>query len=157
MPATPATRALRAAGVDFTEHVYQHDPATTDYGSEAAQALGVPAERVFKTLVVDVPGTGLAVAIVPVTGQMDLKAVAAALGGKRAALADAGDAQRSTGYVLGGISPFGQRRRLPTVLDESALDHARILVSGGRRGFDVAVAPQDLLRALDGRTAAIAR
>lgn len=157
MPATPATRALRRAGIDFTEHVYDHDPAVTDYGREAAAALGVPAARVFKTIVVAVADRGPRVVILPVDAMIDLKAVAAAAGGKRAALAPPADAERSTGYVLGGISPFGQRRPLPTLLDRSALTHDTILVSGGRRGFDVEVTPADLLRVLSADTAAIAR
>lgn len=157
MPGTPATRALTADGVAFVEHVYHHDPTVTDFGREAATALGVPADRVFKTIVVEVTGRGLAVAVLPVDAMMDLKAVALAAGGKKAALAAVGDAQRSTGYVVGGISPFGQRRRLPTVLDASALDHETILVSGGQRGFDVEVAPGDLVRILSAATAAICR
>lgn len=156
MPATPATRTLRAAKTPFAEHVYDHDPSVTDYGQEAAQALGVCADRVFKTLIVE-SEVGLAVVVVPVATMMDLKAVAAALGVKKAALAATADAQRSTGYVIGGISPFGQRRRLPTVLDRSATGYPSILVSGGRRGFDIEVDPQDLIRLLDAVVAPVAR
>lgn len=156
MPVTPATRALRAAKISFTEHVYDHDPSVTDYGQEAAAALGVSADRVFKTLVVD-SDAGLAVVVVPVAMMMDLKAVAAALGVKKAALAQTADAQRSSGYVVGGISPFGQRRALPTVLDQSATGFASILVSGGRRGFDIEVAAQDLVTLLDALVAPVAR
>lgn len=156
MPVTPATRALRAAKISFSEHVYDHDPSVTDYGQEAATALGVSADRVFKTLIVD-SDAGLAVVVVPVAMMMDLKAVAAALGVKKAGLAQTADAQRSSGYVVGGISPFGQRRALPTVLDQSATGFASILVSGGRRGFDIEVAAQDLVTLLDALVAPVAR
>ena len=129
---TPATVALTAAGVAFTVHSYDHDPSHPSYGEEAAEAMGVSPERVFKTLVADVDGA-LTVAVVPVAGQLDLKALAAAAGGKRAAMADPALAERTTGYVRGGISPLGQRKRLPTVLDESATGHDTICVSAGRR------------------------
>ncbi|GAA3306374.1 Cys-tRNA(Pro) deacylase [Streptomyces cinereospinus] len=140
---TPATVALTAAGVAFTVHSYDHDPSHPSYGEEAAQAMGVAPERVFKTLVADVDGT-LTVAVVPVAGTLDLKALAAAVGGKKAAMADPSLAERTTGYVRGGISPLGQRRRLRTVLDASAAGHATICVSAGRRGLEVELAPGDL-------------
>ncbi|MEU0666974.1 Cys-tRNA(Pro) deacylase [Streptomyces lavendulocolor] len=140
---TPATVALTAAGTPFTLHAYDHDPASPSYGEEAAEALGVPADRVFKTLVADVDGE-LTVAVVPVAGQLDLKALAAAVGGKRAAMADPAAAERTTGYVRGGISPLGQRRRLRTVLDASASEHGTVCVSAGRRGLEVELAPADL-------------
>ncbi|MFI6283659.1 Cys-tRNA(Pro) deacylase [Streptomyces sp. NPDC051018] len=140
---TPAVNALTAAGTEFTVHAYEHDPASASYGEEAAEALGVPAGRVFKTLVADVDGE-LTVAVVPVAGQLDLKALASAVGGKRAAMADPAAAERTTGYVRGGISPLGQRRRLRTVLDASAADHATICVSAGRRGLEVELSPSDL-------------
>ena len=141
---TPATVALTAAGVAYTVHSYDHDPAHPSYGEEAAQAMGVSPDRVFKTLVADVDGA-LTVAVVPVAGQLDLKALAAAVGGKRAAMADPALAERTTGYVRGGISPLGQRTRLRTVVDAAALDHPSVLVSAGRRGLDVALAPADLV------------
>ena len=141
---TPATVALAAAGVPFTRHAYRHDPAAASYGMEAADVLGVAPERVFKTLMADVDGT-LTVAVVPVNGSLDLKALAHAVGRKKAAMADPAVAQRRTGYVLGGISPLGQRQHSPTVLDESALQFETIYVSGGRRGFDVELAPADLI------------
>lgn len=141
---TPATVALERAGVSYTALAYEHDPRAASYGAEAAEALGLPPERVFKTLIADLGGR-LAVGIVPVTGSLDLKALAAALGAKRAALAEPAAAERATGYVLGGISPIGQKRRLPTVLDESAVDHPVIYVSGGRRGLDIGLAPEDLV------------
>ncbi|MFI6683557.1 Cys-tRNA(Pro) deacylase [Streptomyces sp. NPDC050485] len=140
---TPATVALTAAGTAFTVHAYEHDPASASYGEEAAQALGVSAERVFKTLVADVDGE-LTVAVVPVAGSLDLKALASAVGGKRAAMADPAAAERTTGYVRGGISPLGQRKKLRTVLDDSASAHPTICVSAGRRGLEVELTPTDL-------------
>ncbi|MBV1947351.1 Cys-tRNA(Pro) deacylase [Streptomyces sp. BV129] len=140
---TPATVALTAAGVAHTVHSYEHDPAHPSFGEEAAEAMGVSPDRVFKTLVADVDGT-LTVAVVPVSGTLDLKALAAAVGGKRAAMADPALAERTTGYVRGGISPLGQRKKLPTVLDESAGAHPTICVSAGRRGLEVELAPADL-------------
>ena len=153
---TPATVALTAAGIAFTARPYAHDPAAASYGLEAAEALGVDPARVFKTLLVDAE-KGLAVGIVPVDRQLDLKALATALGVKRVQMADRDAAERVTGYVVGGISPVGQKRRLPTVLDESADDHETVLVSGGRRGLDLELRPTDLLAATGGRLAAIAR
>ncbi|WNI25277.1 Cys-tRNA(Pro) deacylase [Streptomyces sp. ITFR-16] len=140
---TPATVALTEAGTAFTVHAYEHDPASPSYGEEAAEALGVSPDRVFKTLVADVDGV-LTVAVVPVAGSLDLKALASAVGGKRAVMADPAAAERTTGYVRGGISPLGQRKRLPTVLDASARAHATICVSAGRRGLEVELAPTDL-------------
>ncbi|POH73221.1 Cys-tRNA(Pro) deacylase [Arthrobacter glacialis] len=151
---TPATVALTAAGVQFTAHSYAHDPANTSYGTEAADVLGVSPERVFKTLMADVAGT-LTVAIVPVNGMLDLKALAQAVGHKKATMADPAAAQRRTGYVLGGISPLGQRQQSPTVLDESALLCETIYVSGGRRGFDVELSPTDLISLTKATTAKI--
>jgi Cys-tRNA(Pro)/Cys-tRNA(Cys) deacylase len=153
---TPATVALTRAGVAFEARSYEHDPAAPSYGLEAAEALGVAPERVFKTLLVQ-GEAGLAVGIVPVDRQLDLKAVAAALGAKKVAMADPAAAERSTGYVVGGISPIGQKRALPTVLDDSALAHATVLVSGGRRGLDLELAPADLVAVTRATTAPIAR
>ncbi|WP_127793660.1 Cys-tRNA(Pro) deacylase [Agromyces sp. LHK192] len=153
---TPATVALVAAGIPFTAHAYDHDPRAAAYGLEAAEKLGLPPEIVFKTLVADVDG-GLAVGIVPVAMQLDLKALASAVGGKRAEMADPQVAQRRTGYVVGGISPIGQKTALPIVLDESAILCETILVSGGRRGLDLELAPDDLLAVTGGSYAAIAR
>ncbi|WP_026554282.1 Cys-tRNA(Pro) deacylase [Arthrobacter sp. 35W] len=143
-PGTPATVALAAAGVQFTAHPYAHDPAASSYGLEAAEVLGIDPQRVFKTLMADVEGT-LVVAVVPVSGSLDLKALAAAVGSKKAAMADPAAAQRRTGYVLGGISPLGQRSPSPTVVDSSALGLETMLVSGGRRGLDIELAPGDLI------------
>lgn len=140
---TPATVALTTAGVPYTLHSYDHDPASPSYGDEAAEALGVSPDRVFKTLVADVDGE-LTVAVVPVAGQLDLKALASAVGGKRATMADPTLAERTTGYVRGGISPLGQRKRLRTVLDASASTHATICISAGRRGLEVELTPTAL-------------
>lgn len=153
---TPATVALTNAGIAFVPRGYEHDPRAAAYGLEAAEKLGVEPQRVFKTLLAVVDGA-LAVGIVPVAEQLDLKAFAQALGGKRAEMADPAVAARKTGYVVGGISPIGQKTALPTVLDESAILHETILVSGGRRGFDLELAPDDLLAVTGGRYAAIAR
>ncbi|MDQ0990351.1 Cys-tRNA(Pro) deacylase [Streptomyces sp. V3I7] len=153
---TPATVALTAAGVEYTVHAYDHDPAHPSYGEEAAEAMGVSPERVFKTLVADVDGA-LTVAVVPVAGSLDLKALASAVGGKRAAMADPALAERTTGYVRGGISPLGQRKRLRTVLDDSVAAHGTICVSAGRRGLEVELAPDDLAKLTDAVLAPIGR
>jgi len=155
-PSTPATVALDRAGIPYSRHPYEHDPAAASYGLEAAAALGVEPSRVFKTLLVDT-GTTLAVGIVPVDGQLDLKAVAAALGVKGVTMADPAAAERSTGYVVGGISPVGQKRALPTVLDETAYGFGTVYVSGGRRGFDIGLAPEDLASVTRARRAQIGR
>lgn len=153
---TPATVALSRAGVRFTTHSYEHDPAASSYGLEAAEALGLDPAQVLKTLFVEADGR-LVVGIVPVSRQLDLKAVAAALGSKKATMADPAAAERASGYVVGGISPLGQRRRHPTVLDETALAHDTVYVSGGRRGLDIGLAPEDLVRLTGATTAEIAR
>ena len=154
---TPALVALDTAGADHVVHPYEHDPASTvGYGMEAAEVLGVDPARVFKTLVTAVDGT-LTVAVVPVTGQLDLKALAHAVGGKKAAMAEQAAAERATGYVVGGISPLGQRQRLRTVVDATAQDHETVFVSGGRRGLDVELAPVDLIRLTGAVVAPIAR
>ena len=147
---TPAVVAAERAGIPFTLHEYEHDPKAESYGLEAAEKTGVDAARVFKTLVVAQDGA-LSVAIVPVAAQLDLRAL-----GKRAALADRAAAERSTGYVLGGISPLGQRRRLPTLLDESALAFETIYVSAGRRGLEIELAPGDLVALTDAKVSAVA-
>lgn len=154
--ATPALTAVSRAGVAHQVHSYDHDPAHPSYGAEAAQALGVDPARVFKTLVATVDGR-LILGVVPVAGSLDLKALAAAVGGRRAAMADPADAQRATGYVLGGISPIGGRTRLPLVLDDSAVGWETVLVSAGRRGLEVELAPADLLALTGGSTARIGR
>lgn len=153
---TPATVALSRAGIEFTLHEYDHDPRAASYGLEAAAALGIAPERVFKTLLADVEGR-LTVAVVPVSGQLDLKALARAVGGGKAVMADVAAAQRATGYVVGGISPIGQKRQLPTVVDESALTQPTVFVSAGRRGLDLELAPADLVRITEAITARVGR
>jgi Cys-tRNA(Pro)/Cys-tRNA(Cys) deacylase len=148
---------LERAGVAHTLHPYDPEhPSDVSFGEAAVAALGSDPRQVFKTLVTRVDGT-LTVAVVPVSASLDLKALAAAVGGRRAAMADPADAERTTGYVRGGISPFGQRKALPTVVDASALDFATVLVSAGRRGLQVELAPSDLVAVTRGRTAPIAR
>jgi Cys-tRNA(Pro)/Cys-tRNA(Cys) deacylase len=156
MAGTPATVALSVAGIQFTERSYEHDPSNTNFGLEAATMLGVDPGQVFKTLLADVDGA-LVVAIVPVAGKLDLKALAAAVGGKKAEMADPKLAERRTGYVVGGISPIGQKMAHLTVLDETAELYDTVLVSGGRRGFDLELAPGDLVRVTDATVAAIAK
>lgn len=153
--ATPALAVLAAAGVAHTVREYDHDPSITAFGLEAAEKLGVDPDRVFKTLVATVDGA-LCVAVVPVTGQVSLKALARASGGKHAEMADPAQAMRVTGYVVGGISPLGQKRALPTVIDESAQLWDTVLVSAGRRGLDVELAPADLALLVSGTFANIA-
>jgi Cys-tRNA(Pro)/Cys-tRNA(Cys) deacylase len=151
---TPATALLTAENVEHTLHPYDVSPDAPNYGALVAQALGIGPERVFKTLVADVDGA-LVVGVVPVTGDLDLTALAQAAGGKRAALADRAAAERSSGYVRGGISPLGQRKKLPTVVDDSALALDLMFISAGRRGLQVGLAPADLIRLTDAVTAQI--
>jgi Cys-tRNA(Pro)/Cys-tRNA(Cys) deacylase len=153
---TPAILALEKAGIAFSVHAYEHDPASPSYGLEAAEALGLAPEVVFKTLLAELDGE-LGVGIVPVVGQLDLKALAAALGAKKAVMADPTVAARVTGYVVGAISPIGQKRRLRTVLDASALEHEQVYVSGGRRGLDLGLRPDDLVEVTGALTASISR
>ena len=156
---TPALDILTAAGITFSVHEYDHG-ARSHFGEETVAALGVPAGRVFKTLLAGVTGAGrpeLAVGVVPVSGQMDLKALARVLGWKNAEMADPAVAQRSSGYVVGGISPLGQRTRLRTVVDQSAMSYDTVLVSGGRRGLQVELSPADLVRLTDAVVAKIGR
>ncbi|MFI0349622.1 Cys-tRNA(Pro) deacylase [Actinomadura sp. 9N407] len=153
---TPATVAAAEAGIDCALHPYEADPAAESYGQAAADALGVPHERLFKTLLAEVDGS-LTVAVVPVSATLDLKALAAATGGKKARMAEPRDAERATGYVVGGISPLGQRRRLPTVVDASASVFATVYVSAGRRGLQIELAPADLVRLTGAAVAGIAR
>jgi Cys-tRNA(Pro)/Cys-tRNA(Cys) deacylase len=145
---TPATALLTRLGIKHAAHVYEHDPRRASYGLEASDALGIPPEQVFKTLVAEVDGT-LTVGVVPVAGQLDLKALAAAAGGRKARMAGPDAAERATGYVVGGISPLGQRKRMPVVIDSAALGFATVFCSGGRRGLEIELAPDDLVRAAD--------
>lgn len=154
---TPAIKVLEKAGVSHVVRPYEHDPAAQSFGLEAAEKLGLPPQQVFKTLIAELDTGKLVVAVVPVTMMLDLKALAAAAGGKRAAMASVDAAERATGYVHGGISPLGQKKRLPLLLDASAATFAVIYVSGGRRGLDIELAPEDLLRLSGGRFAELAR
>ena len=151
---TTATIALERAGISFTLHEYAHDPRHESYGLEASQALGIAPERMFKTLVAEVD-RALVVGVVPVERQLDLKALAAASGGKKAAMAQVTAAERATGFVAGGISPVGQRKRLPVVIDASALDYPTVFCSAGRRGLEIEIAPVDLVRAAGATVARI--
>jgi Cys-tRNA(Pro)/Cys-tRNA(Cys) deacylase len=153
---TAAIHLLVDRGIDHTVHAYEHDPAAPSYGLEAAQALGVEPDRVFKTLLADVDGA-LVVAVVPVSSQLDLKALATTVGGKKAVMADAKRAELATGYVVGGISPVGQRRRLPTVLDRSVDRWPTVLVSAGKRGLEVELSPADLAAATAATVAPLTR
>jgi len=146
---TPAVTVAEKAGIRFMLHRYEHDPVAPSYGAEAAEKLNLPPERVFKTLIASTTMAGrsaLVVAVVPVAGQLDLKRLALALGGKKAAMAEIAEAQRATGYLVGGISPLGQKRRLPTVLDRSSGHFETIFISAGRRGLEIELAPADLQR-----------
>ncbi|MUL67588.1 aminoacyl-tRNA deacylase [Mycobacterium sp. CBMA 234] len=155
--ATPAIKALQAAGISYEVRQFRHDPRATSFGDEAVNELaaeGFVAAQIFKTLVLAIPG-GLAVAVLPVPDKLSFKAAAAALGVPKADMADQAAAQRSTGYVVGGISPLGQRKLLPTVVDQSALDWERVLCSAGKRGLDIVLAPGDLIRLTGAVTADI--
>ncbi|HEY7143231.1 MAG TPA: Cys-tRNA(Pro) deacylase [Streptosporangiaceae bacterium] len=152
---TPAITLLTRQGITHTVHAYEHDPRRSSYGAEASDALGVAPDRVFKTLVAEVD-RALTVAVVPVASTLDLKALAAAAGGKKAAMAAVAAAERATGYVAGGISPLGQRKRLPVIIDATALDHPTVFCSAGRRGLEIELAPADLVRAANAAVAPIA-
>jgi Cys-tRNA(Pro)/Cys-tRNA(Cys) deacylase len=154
---TPAINALQKARVAFQLHEYEHDPGNTAFGDEVVQKLGQEPARVFKTLIATVEGRGLVVGIVPVSASLDLKALAAAVGGKRASMTEVAEAERATGYVAGGISPLGQRKHLATVLDASAAAWSTVFVSGGRRGLQLELAPDDLRRLTGAMLAPIAR
>lgn len=153
--ATPALRVLNLAGVDHSVHEFEHDRSVRRYGSEAAEALGASPERVFKTLMILVDGEPVT-ALVPVSGQLDLKALASAVGGKKAQLAGIAETERRTGYVTGGVSPFGQRNASPVIVDRTVNDHATIYVSGGRRGLEIEMRPGDLIMLTNARVAKIA-
>ncbi|WP_148864315.1 Cys-tRNA(Pro) deacylase [Marinobacter fonticola] len=154
---TPAIEQASKAGIDFEIHAYEHDAHAESYGEEAAAKLGLAPEQVFKTLVLQLDGQGLAVGIVPVTGKLNLKRLAKAAGAKKAAMADARDVERATGYVLGGVSPLGQKKRLRTVIDASAEAFSTVYVSAGRRGLEIELAPADLARLTGATFAPIAQ
>lgn len=152
---TPATTVLDRSGAAYRLHPYSHDPRSESYGAEAADALGIAPQRVFKTLVADVEGR-LVVGVVPVSGQLDLRALAAAVGAKKGRMAAVADAQRATGYVTGGIAPLGHRRRLPVVIDPSAHEFETVFCSAGRRGLQLELAPAVLVEAAQATVAPIA-
>jgi Cys-tRNA(Pro)/Cys-tRNA(Cys) deacylase len=154
---TPAIRTVEKAGIVFEVCEYNHDPRTRAYGPEAASALGVPPQQVFKTLIVKLDTRELVAVLVPVSQSLDLKALATALGVKKVEMADVTEAERATGYVTGGISPLGQRKRLRTIVDDSVRTLPRVYVSAGRRGIDLALDAEDLLRLCRAMTAKIAR
>ncbi|MBA3012219.1 MAG: Cys-tRNA(Pro) deacylase [Proteobacteria bacterium] len=143
---TPAVDMMEKAGIPFTLHEYDHDTKVRAYGQEAARKLGIGPDRIFKTLVVSTDNKGLAVGVVPVSGQLDLKGLAKALGKKKTAMAEKKQMERSTGYLAGGISPLGQKKQLPTIIDVSALAYDTIFVSAGRRGLQICLSPRDLAR-----------
>jgi Cys-tRNA(Pro)/Cys-tRNA(Cys) deacylase len=153
---TRATQLLARLGIAHSIHRYDHDPRHPSFGQEASEALGVPAARVFKTLIADVDGQ-LTVAVVPVSGSLDLKALAIAAGGKKAAMADPAQAEKASGYVTGGIAPLGLRRPLPVVVDETALAYPTVFCSAGQRGMEIELAPADLVAAAGASIASIAR
>jgi Cys-tRNA(Pro)/Cys-tRNA(Cys) deacylase len=150
---TPAVNAARKAGIPFKLHEYEHDPNAQSYGLEAAEKLGFDPARVFKTLIIELDGGALAVGILPVNAMLNMKQAARALKAKRAALAERQAAERATGYIMGGISPLGQKKRLAVALDDSALGFETIYVSGGRRGLDMELSPLDLQRLTNAVTA----
>ncbi|MGX9461195.1 Cys-tRNA(Pro) deacylase [Shewanella sp. A14] len=152
---TPAIEMAKKHKIDFDVHEYHHDANSESYGLEAAQKLGLPAEQVFKTLVVSVDNHSLVVGVVPVSSKLSMKSIAKAAGAKKAHMAEATAVERSSGYVLGGVSPLGQKKRLLTVIDTSAQQYQRIYVSAGKRGVDISISPQDLQRLLNGQFADI--
>lgn len=152
---TPAINAARRAKIAHQVHEYDHDPGTESYGVEAAEKLGLPENRVFKTLVVTVDGKELVVGVLPVSSMLSMKALAKALGAKKAAMAKPADVERVTGYVLGGVSPLGQKKRLVTIIDASAQTFPTIYVSAGRRGLQIELDPQDLKKLTGGSYADI--
>lgn len=154
---TPGINAAKKAKIQYTVHEYEHDPAAGEYGMEAAEKTGFEPARVFKTLVVSDGGRGLFVGVVPVTGKLDLKSMAKACSVKKAAMADVKVVERTTGYVVGGVSPLGQKKQLPTVIDESAKNFETICVSAGKRGLEIELAPNDLAGLTRGSFAAIAK
>ena len=153
--ATPAVRVLNLAGIDYSLRSFDHDPAARRYGSEAADKLGVSSDQVFKTLMIQVDGAPVT-ALVPVSGQLDLKGLASARGAKKAQLSGVAETERRTGYPVGGVSPFGQRHAVPVVIDRTALEHSAVFVSAGRRGLEIEIRPEDLVMLTNAQVAKIA-
>lgn len=153
---TPAVRAAEAAGISITMHRYEHDTSAESYGQEAAEKMGLAPERVFKTLVARLDGRVLVMAVIPVATRLDLKKLAVAMGAKKADMAGPAEAERATGYVVGGISPLGGRKKLPAVVDASALLFETVFVSGGQRGLEMELSPTDLVRLMAAQTATVA-
>lgn len=147
---TPGINTAKKAKINFEVHEYTHDPQNESFGEEAASKLGIPQEQVFKTLVVAYSAKELAVAVVPVSSMLNMKHLAKALGVKKTSMAKASDVERTTGYVLGGVSPLGQKKRLKTIIDSSATEYSTIFVSAGRRGLSIQLNPQDLLSLTNG-------
>ncbi|MBT3178334.1 MAG: Cys-tRNA(Pro) deacylase [Desulfobacula sp.] len=141
---TPAINCLKKAKIKYRIHRYDHDPVSRAYGEEAAEKLNIPFDQIFKTLVVSVENKDLFIAVVPVSKQLDLKKFVKAIGSKKAKMADKNDVERTTGYILGGVSPIGQKKQLTTIIDSSALNFDTVYVSAGRRGLQIAISPQDL-------------
>lgn len=152
---TPGIKIAKAAGVHYRLHQYSHDPAHHSYGTEAAEKLGVPAEKIFKTLVVSLDATRLAVAVVPVNAMLNMKLIAKVAGAKKAEMAKKIAVEKTTGYVLGGVSPLGQKKCLPTFVDVSAKKFAAVYVSAGRRGLEIELAPNDLVNLTAGQYAVL--
>lgn len=152
---TPGITAALKARIDHRVHEYSHDPSSESYGLEAAEKLGIEKERVFKTLVVSLDGRQFAVGVLPVSSMLSMKLIARACGAKKAAMAEQTEVERATGYVLGGVSPLGQKKRLKTIIDASAQHHATIYVSAGRRGLEIELSPNDLVRLVNGKLADI--
>ncbi len=152
---TPAVNIAKKAKIAYTLHSYTHDPASASYGEEASEKLGISADRVFKTLVAQIDGREFVVAVIPVSSMLSMKQIAKAAGGKKAEMANGSDVERSSGYLLGGVSPLGQKKRLKTFIDASAEDFETIYVSAGRRGLEIELSPQDLAKLTDGKMVAI--
>lgn len=154
---TPAINLAKKAKIPHQIHEYAHEASSESYGLEASEKLGVPDNRVFKTLVVSLDNQMLAVGVIPVASMLSMKLIAKAVGAKKAKMADQADVERSTGYVLGGVSPLGQKKRLKTIVDASAKNHDTIYVSAGRRGLEIELSPDDLVKLVNGRFAAISQ
>jgi Cys-tRNA(Pro)/Cys-tRNA(Cys) deacylase len=154
---TPAINILKKNKIAHKLHEYTHDPSSKSYGEEASEKLGIPQDRVFKTLVVNLDGKELVVGVIPVSSMLNMKLIAKSAGAKKASMADKSDVERSTGYVLGGVSPLGQKKRLRTIIDSSAENHATIHISAGRRGLEIELNPNDLKKLVGGTFAEICR